>query len=55
MQILTEIIKLLLTMVPDQRHSQLREEPPLYRTVVAAASPAEVETAWLSNSTAIPW
>ncbi len=31
MQLLTEVIKLLLTMVPDQRHSQLREEVAGYR------------------------
>ena len=31
MQLLTEVIKLLLTMVPDQRHFRLREEASRYR------------------------
>ena len=30
-RLLTHVIKLLLTMVPDQRGQTLREEPPLYR------------------------
>ncbi|HAV62021.1 MAG TPA: hypothetical protein DCY13_06615, partial [Verrucomicrobiales bacterium] len=55
MQILTELIKLLLTMVPNQRRSQLREEPPLYRTDSAAILTAEAGSAWLCEQTPIPW
>jgi len=32
MKLLTEVIKLLLKMVPDQRGSELREDPVPYRT-----------------------
>lgn len=55
MQLLTEIIKLLLTMVPDQRHSRLREEAPLYQVHPISVSKVEDDVTSPSEQTPIPW
>jgi four helix bundle protein len=49
MQLLTETIRLLLTMVPDQRGRSLREEPPLYRTERDSDHPLERSPILLNN------
>jgi four helix bundle protein len=55
MQRLTEVIKLLLTMVPDQRHSQLREDAPRYQTQPITVSKVDDDATSLSEQTPIPW
>lgn len=55
MQLLTEIIKLRLTMVPDQRQSQLREEAPDYGVGDVSISQTEIGNTSLSEAVSIPW
>ena len=55
MQMLTEVVKLLLTMVPDQRHSRLREDTPDYQVGGVLISQTEIGATSLSEEASIPW
>lgn len=47
MRLLTEIIRLLLRMVPDQRNQTIREDAPEYGAVAAIATPPCENLNWL--------
>ena len=55
LQLLTEIIRVLLTMIPDQRGDTLKEDEHPYRTVASPSLIEDVSPSWPSLLDAVPF